>query len=340
MGFNELSHEGQIQRLTELAAVAVTAYAVDSPRLELLKYRENAVFALTGAGGTRYVLRIHRPCYRTDDDIRSELAWMKALSQNGVITPAAVPTITGDVLTVVGAEGFPQPRQCDLLTWIEGKPLGTLEAGVALDEAAVRATYRSVGETAARIHDHGRQWKKPAGFSRPAWDADALVGDEPTFGRFWEIEELDDDQRRLLFRARDRARATLEAFGKSGDHYGLTHGDLVPDNILIGDAGLRVVDFDDCGDSWDAFELATSVFPLHGGPAFEPARAGYLEGYRAVRELAAAELELMPTFLMARGLSYLGWPAGRREMQSGRDLAPLLAYLVTDLARKYLDDEL
>jgi hypothetical protein len=46
---------------------------------------------------------------------------------------------------------------------------------------------------------------------------------------------------------------------------------------------------------------------------------------------ALSGVELMPAFLMARGLSYLGWPAGRPEMQSGRDLAPLLIYMVTDM---------
>lgn len=118
------------------------------------------------------------------------------------------------------------------------------------------------------------------------------------------------------------------------------HGDLVPDNILVGPAGLRVVDFDDCGASWYGFELATSVFPLFASPSFEPARDGYVEGYRSVRPLPDEDLAMMPAFLMARGLSYLGWPVGRSEMQSGRDIAPLLAVLITELAEQYLSDRL
>ncbi len=340
MDFDSLSNEGQIQQLTTLARKALAAYDMDNVVVELLKYRENAVFAVSGANGRRGVLRIHRPGYRTDEHIRSELVWMAALADAGIETPAVIPSKSGDPVVLVNDAGFPQPRQCDLLAWIDGQPLGTLEAGVDLDDAGLRRAYRTVGEIAARIHEHGVTWRRPAGFTRRAWDVEALVGDEPTFGRFWELDGLDDEQRRILFEARDRVRERLERFGTSSGCYGLTHGDLVPDNILVGDGGVRVVDFDDCGDSWYGFELTTSVFPLHGSPGFEPARDGYIEGYRSVRPLPQEHLDLMPTFLMARGLSYLGWPAGRREMQSGRDLAPLLIYMVSDLAQKYLGDEL
>lgn len=340
MDFAQLSNEEQIERLDRLVRKALLAWGITDAQVDLIKYRENAVFSVSSVDGTRGVLRVHRPRYRSDEHIRSELSWMKALAESGVSTPDALRTRTGDVLAVVEADGVPEPRQCDLLSWVDGQPLGSLESGVDMDEATVRSMYRTVGEVAARIHAHGRSWERPRSFARRPWDVGALVGEDPTFGRFWELELLTEDQLALLFKARDRASERLKAFGQASDCYGLVHGDLVPDNILHGPGGLRVVDFDDCGDSWYAFELATSVFPLLGSPSFEPAWEGYLEGYRSVRELPDADLSLMPTFLMARGLSYLGWPAGRREMQSGRDIAPLLVFMITDLAEKYLSDQL
>jgi Ser/Thr protein kinase RdoA (MazF antagonist) len=91
----------------------------------LLKYRENAVFAVRAVDGRRNVLRVHRPRYRTDDHIRSELTWMQALAADGIATPGVIATKSGDTIARVDADGFPEPRQCDLLAWVEGQPLGT-----------------------------------------------------------------------------------------------------------------------------------------------------------------------------------------------------------------------
>ena len=326
-----LSNDEQIAHLTRVARAAMRHWDLDDDGLTLLKYRENAVFALPG----RAILRLHRPGYRSDQHIRSELAWIEALRRAGIATPAVLSTRGGDVIARAEADGF-TARQCDLLGWVDGAPLGTLEGGVDLDEATLRRTYRTVGEIAARIHAHGRSWQRPAGFTRPAWDLATLIGEQPTFGNFWDLEQLEPAQLELLFRARDRARAELSALGRDDAIFGLTHGDLVPDNILSGPAGLRVVDFDDCGDSWYGFELATSIFPLQGSPAFEPARDAYVEGYATAGSVESLQLDAMPAFLMARALSYLGWPVGRPEIESGRNLAPMLVYLICEYAEIYL----
>ncbi len=332
MAFAELSNQEQVACLARLGSRALAAWDLPEARLDLIKYRENAVFRVTAADA-RYVLRVHRPDYRSDAEIRAEVAWMRALAESGISTPAVLPTREGDVLTVARAEGVPEPRQCDLLAWVEGEPLGTLEHGVALDDEALRRTYRTVGEIAARLHAHAENWKRPEGFVRPSWEAETLVGDTPTFGAFWELEELTDAQRRVLFQARDRTRERLRALGPPP---ALIHGDLIPDNLLTDGDQVRVIDFDDCGWSWLGFELATSLFALRAAPGFESAWAGWLEGYRAVQPFPEAELALMPTFFMARGLSYLGWPAGRREIEPMQKVVPFLARAITELAEEYL----
>jgi Ser/Thr protein kinase RdoA (MazF antagonist) len=334
--FARLSNDEQLACLGRLADSALDAWGMQGAGLQTIKYRENAVFEVTSPEGSRHVLRVHRPNYRTDTHIRSEFAWMKALSENGIPTPAAVPTQSGDVLTVAIAEGVPEPRQCDLITWVDGKPVGTLEGGVDLDDAALHDTYRTVGTIAARIQEHGASWRKPSDFVRPAWDVETLVGERPTFGRFWDLEVLTESQRTVLFRARDRVREALVALPADA----LVHGDLLPDNLLASADGIRIIDFDDCGWSWYGFELATSLFSLLVTGGFEAGLDGYLEGYRSVAKFPEEELALLPTFLMARALSYLGWPAGRPEIESGQAMAPFLAGVVTDLAERYLADAL
>jgi Ser/Thr protein kinase RdoA (MazF antagonist) len=331
--FRRSSEDEQIARLEKLAARALGRWTFSAPALHTIKYRENAVFGVSDMRGRRAVMRVHRPQYRTDLDIRCELEWMRALGDAGIETPQAIATSDGEVLVVAGDADVPEPRQCDVLAWIDGEAPGTLEGGVHASHEAICALYRSVGEVAAKMHVLARDWKRPDPFSRPSWNVETLVGDNPTLGRFWELESLGDEQRRVLLAARDKLRERLGSLGAAD---ALVHGDLVPDNILIDGPVQRIIDFDDFGWSWVGFEMATSLFPLQISGGFEAGFASYVEGYRPIAPFADEELELLPDMLLARGLSYLGWPAGRPEIHSARALVPMIASMLADAASDYL----
>jgi Ser/Thr protein kinase RdoA (MazF antagonist) len=333
MEFARLSTDEQVAGLHALAAQALQAWDVDAPRLELIKYRENAVFAVHAADGSRAVMRVHRPRYRSDEHIRCEAAWREALDAAGIHAPQVLRTRHGDVLTVARIDGVPEPRQCDVMRWVEGQPPGTLEGGVTDTAESLRLLYRSVGTLAARMHEHGRSWQKPVGFTRPSWNVETLVGDAPTFGRFWELDSLTAEQRATLLAAQDRVRRRLLRLPGADV---LIHGDLVPDNLLVDGSTVRVIDFDDCGWSWVSFEMVTSLFPLQISGGLEAGRDGYLEGYRSIRPFPDTELELFPDLMLARGLSYLGWPVGRQEIESVRSLTPLMVAMMTEAAESYL----
>lgn len=333
MAFADLPDDEQMALLAGLGREALSAWDVGEAALEVLKYRENAVFAVQTASHGRWVMRIHRPNYRSDAAIRSEFAWTEALDAAGIPAPQPLRTRGGDVLTVAQAPGVPEPRQCDLIAWVEGAPPGTLEGGVFQNDEMVQATYRAVGSLAARIQMHGEQWSRPAGFSRPSWNIETLVGDTPAFGRFEELACLDADQMEACVTARDLVRRRLARLGPADT---LVHGDLLPDNLLVDGDTIRVIDFDDCGWSWPGMELVTSLFPLRISGGFEAGLAGYLEGYRSHRPFPELDLELLPDLMMARVLSYLGWPVGRPEIHSVVDMAPFLAAMISDAAREYL----
>jgi Ser/Thr protein kinase RdoA (MazF antagonist) len=332
--FPSLSEEEQVARLGRLAERALAAWGLEEAVVTPIKYRENAVFRVEAPDGTLQVMRVHRAGFRSDAAIRSEAAWMEALSrEGGVPTPGFLPARSGEMLTSASADGVPGARQCDLLAWVEGSPLGTLEAGVDLGDAALHRTYRSVGEIAGRIHAHADAWTRPSEFVRPAWDSASLVGDDPAFGRFWELAALGDDERALLMRTRARVRQRLAELGPTDL---LIHGDLIPDNLLASSRGIRVIDFDDCGWSWASFEMVTSLFPLLISGGFDTGSQAFLEGYRSVRPFPEAELSLVPTLVMARLLSYLGWPQGRPEIASQQPLIPFLIKAACEQAEPYL----
>ena len=121
-GFYGLDSAGQAIRMKELARVALEKWGLEEGELELIKYRENAVFKVELNDGTRYALRIHRFGYHSDQELRSELQWMSALDDSGIDVPQAVRLPDGDYFTVVEFAGVPEPRQVDLFEWIDGEP--------------------------------------------------------------------------------------------------------------------------------------------------------------------------------------------------------------------------
>ena len=339
VSFLEIDNESQVARLSELVRLALCDWSLDDAEVDLIKYRENAVFAIRSTTGERFVMRVHRPGYRSDQQILSEIEWSAALRESGIFTPEVVPTTAGDLLSIVEVPGVPEARQCDLIAWVDGDPLGTLEGGVSGDEQHVRGCYKTLGKLAGRIHAHGRSWRSSPNFDRPHWSIAALIGDSPTFGRFWELDCMSQDQLQLLLEAQDKARGELGTLDRSSASYGLIHGDFLPENILVSGGRTSLIDFDDCGSSWYAFELATALFPILSQANAEQLRDAYVEGYQRIRTLPDEQLAAMPAMLMARSLSYLGWPAGRREMEEGQLLAPILVEITVSLARRYLADE-
>ncbi len=339
MGFYAMDAEGQAQCLRELAHAALGHWDLSATDMDLIKYRENAVFRVELADGQRVALRIHRHGYHSDAELRSELQWLDALAAAGIAVPQILPAQDGALFRNVKVPAVPEARQVDVFAWVEGRQLGSVEAGVELDLPTVRGIYRTIGAQAARLHEHSARWTPPEGFVRHAWDADGLAGPAPFWGPFWELEQLMDEERSLLVQARDAVHAGLLAYGSdpaNHSRYGLIHADLVAENLLVDGEDVRLIDFDDAGFGWHLFELATALYFESDAPHFDTAFAALIEGYRAVRDLPETQLAHMPLFFAARSFTYLGWIHTRPETETARTLGPVLIDMACRAARRYL----
>ena len=269
-----------------------------------VRHGENTTYSVTAPDGRRFALRVHRPLYQTPEAIRSELAWMESLRQSGVRTPAPVPGVDGDPLqTATAGPGW--SRSTVLFEWIDGVPLSAVgEVG----------PWERLGELMARIHAHARTWRRPAWFTRPAWDREALVGDEPRWGPVDPEQVFEADDRAALEACRAEVRARLGVIGTGPDRFGLIHGDLGFENVLVSDDGtVVIIDFDDSGYSWYVHEFAVALYPHQGSSGLNDRRDALVDGYRRVRALSDELLAELPTFLMARRIQTLGWLFSRSE---------------------------
>jgi Ser/Thr protein kinase RdoA (MazF antagonist) len=333
--FSDLPPEEQSARLHRMALTAVSLWPFNCTRIEPIKVRENAVYAVHMTDGRRVVLRIHRLGYHSDAALRSELAWMNALRASGIEVPQVVPSRSGNAFERVGCEEVPGPRQVDVFEWIEGHQLGSVEEGLSSDRAWVERTYGVVGELAARMHNQSCAWQAPAGFQRHSWGDDGLAGAAPLWGRFWELEGLSPRQRSSFEHLRVCLKQEMMDFGKTPDRFGLIHADLVPENILVDGNRLRIIDFDDAGYGWHLFEIATSLYFIRRDRHYETARDALIAGYRRHRALSDEHLRLLPMFLAARGTTYLGWVHTRKGEATAREMLPQLVELAEAAADDY-----
>ncbi|MGH8244997.1 MAG: phosphotransferase enzyme family protein, partial [Gammaproteobacteria bacterium] len=208
--------------------------------------------------------------------------------------------------------------------------------GLAGDPDTLRKNFRTIGELCARVHNQSSAWRFPDDFQRHAWDAQGLTGENPLWGRFWELEILTTTQRDLIQRTRKRVHRELMACPQSPDSYGIIHADLTPENIMVHDGRVRLIDFDDAGFGWHLFEIATALyFHLHEA-YFQNARDALIEGYRVHRQLADEMLDRLPLFFVARSFTYLGWIHTRKGTQTAMELGPMLVEAACDLADDYL----
>lgn len=334
--FYSLAPETQGERLVELARSALPHWGLEGADLEVIKMRENAVFRATTPDGRRHALRIHRHGYHTDPELHSELLWMRALEEHGIAVPEVIPSRQGELFVTIAHAGVPEPRQVDLFAWVDGRQLGSSESGVADSNADVAAMFRTIGLLTARMHDQASTWEVPAGFTRHAWDSEGLVGEQPFWGRFWELAALTRGQRELITRGRERVRRELEQYGRDPGTYSLIHSDFTPENLLVDGPHVRPIDFDDAGFGWHLFDLATTLFFHQDADYYPAARAALIEGYRSQRDLPDAVLAGLPLFLVARGFTYLGWVHTRHETQTAKELAPALVELACRLTQEYL----
>ncbi len=207
--FYALHPDEQAARLQALAHVALADWDFGPCDLKLLKFRENAVFAAATTSGKRYAVRVHRAGYHSDAELRSELEWMFALQAADFDVPEIVTARNGQPFVRVHHVDVPESRQVDVFQWIEGTQLGSVGDDVSASAAELPRMFHTIGQLAARLHNHGESWVLPQGFTRHAWDAEGLVGEQPFWGRFWDLAALTPDERALVVRARDRLRRDL-----------------------------------------------------------------------------------------------------------------------------------
>ena len=311
------------EALRGVAQTALGNWRISEPKLELISHSENTVFRVATAQGPMAALRIHRPDYHDLEELNSECLWTQALKDAGVDAPLAIPAEDGRNYVKVRVAGAEEERHVGLVEWAEGASLHSVIGDADVGEAP-QPHFRALGRIAARIHNQASAWRPPNGFRRHALDADGLMGERPFWGPFWEHPALAAGQRRLMLAARRKLYEALTGYDRSSQRYGLIHADLHPENVLAHSGGLTVIDFDDAGYGWHAYELAVAVYYYLDHPNFNAIVEALLAGYRELRPLDGREEEALRLFLTVRSLACLGWVGRRPDLERVEELPSMI----------------
>ncbi len=282
--------------------------------IELASHSENIVYKVAAHDGTEYALRVHRPGYHTLAELKSEQIWTDALIQFGVRVPMAYPTPSGDYY--IGVECGGTKRQIGLIGWLEGYSLDSVIAPVGEADFPLQM-IREAGAICAQLHNQATGWRPPPEFIRPHLNLQGLMGEEPIWGRFWEVPSLTATQRGTIVGLRNQITRRLAGYGEPSTTYSMIHADLHEENLLVTDDGLIVIDFDDSGFGWHQYDLAVTLFAHSDRSDFDSIRDALIEGYRTQRDLSDEDLSLLDLFILVRTLVLIGWANARPEI--GRD---------------------
>ncbi|MDR3505381.1 MAG: phosphotransferase [Acidocella sp.] len=320
--------EDFLGRLRSGLHAALPAWGLpEATKLRLLTISENATYLAETPEGERRIFRVHRPDYHTEAEIRSELAWIEALGNDGVVaTPRPLPALDGRRL--VDFFDGETHRYAVAFEFMSGREPDA--------ESDLVRWYGVLGEITARLHQHSRGWARPEGFARKLWSFETIIGPEAHWGDWRTAPGLDADGLATLEEAETLLAGQTAAYGSGPERFGLVHCDMRTANLLVDGERLGVIDFDDCGLSWYAYDFAASVSFMEHEPFIPALMRAWVEGYRRVAPFSAAEEAALPMFVMLRRMQLTAWIASHAETPTAQAMGDAYVRGSVALAAEYL----
>ncbi len=299
-----------------------------SAEVTLLNVSENATFRTYDTDNDRsLILRVHRAGYHTAKEIQSELAWIAALrEQGGVHTPAPVPTSSGEVLTTINdGDG---DRHVVAFEFMLGE-----EPNVG-DHLA--DWFKKLGVITAQLHQHTKTWQRPHGFIRKIWNTETMIGANGYWGDWRQAIDLKPQGQEIIANAIKLIENRLALYGQGWQRYGLVHADLRLANLLVDKERLGIIDFDDCGFCWFAYDFAAAISFHELDPSIALLQKSWVAGYRSVAAFTEEDENEIPTFIILRRILLTAWLASHSETPTGQELGPTYTDGTVILSQKYL----
>jgi Ser/Thr protein kinase RdoA (MazF antagonist) len=261
------------------------------------------IHRITTTGGGDVSLRIY-PAERADArPIETEIAWLRALADEGLHVPRPIADASGRFLHRWQPDPAEPPRHAALLTWLDGR---------MHDRGLTPARLRRVGALMARLHRSSAQLAAEGAITtdRLAYDSDLRAWAGVT-----RASALGREAGAAARAAASRLAQELARLPTSDDSHGFVHGDLHQWNLLFARDVAGAIDFTDCGWGHRAMDLAAPLqflrhwlLDMHDHRAQAPRlQEALLRGYEDVAPLPPDVEHQVDVYVTARLFMSLDW---------------------------------
>ncbi len=328
-----VNYEQQIEVYKQAAIAALRRYDLgsDAIAVEPLSFINNATFKVQMLHATdrvqQFALRIHRPGQIQLEAILCELEWLRAIKQDTTLrTPDPVSAKDGKHLVSISLPCLPQPVDCVLFEWLEGRYLRTSQQTPEL-------SYQ-VGQFVGALHQQSSQFSLTSGLHRRRLDGDYLVEQCNLMASAQQRQLFSPAHFRLFRLVEERVRTIFDALDQGSDSFGLIHADLIWKNYFFHETGVGAVDFDGCGWGYFLYDLAPTLLGYRDEANYVALRQGFLSGYRQVRPLPVSQERYLDTLIATRHLVSCGWLTSRLDNPTLLQRAPsIISYRTNEMCR-------
>ncbi len=238
--------------------------------MRLLNHGFNTIFGVRTSQGQKFALRLNVNSRRSTAQINAEMAWLAALAKDTNLNlPSPQANKDGTLLSYVYSPDLERDLPAALFSWLPGKNLG--------DEATPEQ-MRQVGQAAATLHAHARQFELPEGAALSSLQ-NPLMDSPNNF--LLEHETLTPQRREIIDATFKQVQAVLDnIFARETPI--VLHADLHNWNLKWARGKLYVFDFDDTGIGVPMQDLAIAAYYLRDYTQLETV---FLEGYQLAAPL-------------------------------------------------------
>jgi Ser/Thr protein kinase RdoA (MazF antagonist) len=283
----------------DLARSAMRVFGVEGHEVTFLGHNSGAAFKLEHADRDPLLLKVHSPQGDGDplspDAIRGGLQWLATMAElTDIPVQAPLPDPRGAVLPTVHFRGL--SLHCSLQHWLDGRHVEKLSTDQAVDVGMLMGRWhafsqrRRAATSAEGVHYDSHHLEQALA------DLEVLRLDGAIAEEAWhDIEE-----------ATTVASSLMGRLGTSGDVYGVVHGDLNPDNILVADDGtVRFIDLAELALAPYLWDLGTALYQYSYQEA--SVRRAMVTGYRTARPESTIPPLALEAFVCAAALTNLAF---------------------------------